>query len=1314
LGGDSIVALRVVTAARRAGFALTSRDVFEAPTPADLALRAVPADALVVAAESPHDALGVVVPTAMVTDLLAQEGAWVDGYAQARVVTLPADLTDAALGAALSELVATHAVLRARVVDDPTYGRTLTVPAEHETEIVLQHCDPDDPAPVQSAYRALDPASGTMVVFVLLVDGPAPRLLIVAHHLVVDAVSWNILLDDLRRLCEQPGSLERPVTSFRTWSRALEAAADLAADDADLWRKVVDPAGAVVLTGRALDPAVDTVAASAVHDITVAPEVFETLSSVVAPALRVGVDEILLAALAAALTAAAEEAGATALVVDVEGHGRESDSIAPELDLSRTVGWLTTLYPLRLDVAGVDLDAVVAGTATAGRLVKRIKEQIREIPDRGIGYGLLTRYRGDHATELTAGPAHPVLFNYLGRIDSAPAAGADGAWTLCPVENSDGVGTLGVSSDPTMPMTHPLEINAAATAVGITAQWRYAAAALRPGVVDRAAELWIELLEGIAVHGRSGSAGGLTPSDVLASVDFDELDELTGRFPSAIDVLPLTPLQQGLMFESTFDTTGHDAYVVQMALDITGDLDPVRLRAAADAVLAAHSQLGSAFTTTDGGRQVAVVATGLSVPWQEVDLSDSAPGDLDRRWTELAVRDRETRFDLDVPPLMRITLVHNGSGQHRMLLTHHHLLFDGWSLPLVIDALLRAYGTGITIGAAPAVAAPARRYRDYLTWLGDRDEAADLAAWTAALAGVSEPTLLASGRALAPGSCVDHTLTVDAEIASGLEKLRRATGVTLNTIVQVAWSLALGAVTGRDEVLFGTAVSGRAADLDGIDAMIGMTVNTIVVRVGLRPAETVAELLRRVQAEQAALQAHHHVGLADLHRITGLDELFDTLVVFENYPGDFTGATAGSGLDVQLRGIDDGTSFPLTLLVLPGEQLELIVKYHPELPAALSTDLVDRFVRVLAQCAVDVGVPVAGVSVLSPVEAAGSVVSDVTAVELLPLGPGVGGSSVLPVLFTEAVAAFGDAVAVSDDAGVSLSFAGVGERVFGCARLLASVGVRSESRVVVLLPRSVESVVASWAVVCAGGAFVPVDVGYPAERVEFMISDVDPVVVVTSSVVAERFSSVLSASGASVVLVDSAEWVSASADAGPVVSVLPGSAAYVIYTSGSTGRPKGIVVSHESIVNLVRWRQSEFPVGVGEVVLQKTSPSFDPAVPEVLWPVLVGARCELIREGGERDLEYLGRRIVDSGAVFVELVPTVMSAMVESGVSLAGSRLRYLSAGGEELTWSVVDRVSSLWSVPVWNTYGPAEAAVEVTSWRADQRSAGSSVPIGL
>ncbi|MGW0028210.1 AMP-binding protein, partial [Rhodococcus sp. NPDC003383] len=371
---------------------------------------------------------------------------------------------------------------------------------------------------------------------------------------------------------------------------------------------------------------------------------------------------------------------------------------------------------------------------------------------------------------------------------------------------------------------------------------------------------------------------------------------------------------------------------------------------------------------------------------------------------------------------------------------------------------------------------------------------------------------------------------------------------------------------------------------------------------------------------------------------------------------------------------------------------------------------------VLAQCAVDVGVRVGGVSVLSSVEAAVSVVSDVSAVGSLPLGPGVGCSSVLPVLFAEAVAAFGDAVAVSSDDGGEVSFARLGERVFGAAGVLAGLGVSAESRVVVLLPRSVESVVASWAVVCAGGAFVPVDVGYPVERVEFMVSDADPVVVVTSSAVAERFSSVLSASGASVVLVDAPEWSRASGSGVPAagVSVVPGSAAYVIYTSGSTGRPKGIVVSHEAIVNLVRWRQSEFPVGVGEVVLQKTSPSFDPAVPEVLWPVLVGARCELIREGGERDLEYLGRRIVSSGAVFVELVPTVMSAMVESGVSLAGSRLRYLSAGGEELTWSVVDRVSASWSVPVWNTYGPAEAAVEVTSWRAGVRSAGSSVPIGL
>jgi len=325
-------------------------------------------------------------------------------------------------------------------------------------------------------------------------------------------------------------------------------------------------------------------------------------------------------------------------------------------------------------------------------------------------------------------------------------------------------------------------------------------------------------------------------------------------------ILPLTPLQEGMFFHSRFDTDAVDVYLVQVTLELTGPLDPARLLAAGAALLARHDNLRCGFRQRRDGGVVQVVAEQVTLPWTETDLTAAANADAE--WARLLDADRAQRFDPVKPPLLRMLLARLGPQRYRLLLTHHHILLDGWSMPILVRELFSLYdGTPLP---------PARPYRDFLSWLGRRDTAAAVAAWRAALSDVDEPALLAP-----PGTGHAQILPeqvraeLPAELGRRLAARARELGVPVNTAVQAAWAIVLGRVTGRDDVLFGQTVAGRPADLAGAEAMIGLFINTIPVRVRTGPAEALGDLLRRVQRDWAALLDHQHLGLAEIRRAAG-------------------------------------------------------------------------------------------------------------------------------------------------------------------------------------------------------------------------------------------------------------------------------------------------------------------------------------------------------------------------------------------------------------------------------------------------------------
>ncbi|MFC3453286.1 amino acid adenylation domain-containing protein [Amycolatopsis speibonae] len=1285
LGGDSILSMQLAARARRSGLTFTAADVFDGKTPERIAQLAEVSTPPEQGRAPQTDGVGEVAWTP-VTRLLGDgvAGPW---FAQWMVVGAPSDLTEKTLLAGFSAVVETHDMLRARVIDGRlVVGERGSVNvAGLVTRVRLDGRSPDEAVAdaARDAVSRLDPSAGVMAQAVWLDAGPDQpgRLLVVAHHLSVDGVSWRVLLSDLQVACEAAAAGRKPVlepvaVSFRRWAGLLkewavspERVGELAA-----WKAIL---------GQEDQPAGKASEGEVRSRSWVVPKA-SALVGRVPVAFHCGVNEVLLAGLAGAVT---RRRGGDAVLVDVESHGRHP---VGGTDLSRTVGWFTSAHPVRLAVAGTDLADALAGGPAAGRLLKLVKEQSRAVPGDGLGYGLL-RYLNDVTGPVLAdSPSPRIGFNYMGRFAAGEKSGVR-AWQP--------VGDIGSSLEAGMGLPHALEANAIVQDLPdgpeLTLMLEWQDGVLDEAEVEQLGQGWLDMLSGLARQADDPAAGGHTGSDfTLVDLEQAEIEALEAEYADAggvTDVLPLSPLQHGLAFHAGYGGDGVDVYTAQAVLELTGPLDLGQLRKSVRGLVDRHANLRAGFRHAASGTAYQVIPGVVEVPVSFVDVAGSA--DPEAEAAAVAAADRARPFDLAKPPLVRFTVVALGPDSHRLVLTNHHILLDGWSTPLLVDELLTLYRDG-----APA---PVNPYREYLAWVRETDRDATISAWRETLSGLPEPTLVAVDREVpvqVPGQMWAER---DEVFADALAARARECGVTVSTMLQAVWGLVLAAITGRDDVVFGAVVSGRPAELPGIETMVGLFINTVPVRVRMRPGHTFAELVREVQDEQIALLAHHHVGLADIQQAAGLGKLFDTLVVYENYPKPAGAAEADQDrLRVQGMTAADATHYPLALAVVPGDTLRLRLEHQPALfTTEQAAAVLARFTRVLEAVVADPRTPLAAVPILSGAEQRELAARNDTAVPVP--------DRTLPESFAAQVAATPEATAViSED--LSLSYAELDARANQLARLLIERGVGPESLVAVMLPRSPELVVTVLAITKTGGAWLPIDPVYPADRVAYILDDAAPALVITTAA--------LTASPAGAVVIDDPETVGdlAGRDSAPVTDadrarpLDPRHPAYLIYTSGSTGRPKAVVVTHRNLANYLFHCGRKYPGLRGRSLLH-SSIAFDLTVTAMLTPFTVGGAVQV---GALEDL--IGT--VDSApAVFLKATPSHLKTL-ETG-SRESAVPGDLLLGGEQLSVDTIAQWRRTYpNTVVVNEYGPTEVTVGCVEYRLEPGQApppGDVVPIG-
>ncbi|WP_426220365.1 non-ribosomal peptide synthase/polyketide synthase [Pseudomonas sp. DWRC2-2] len=1268
LGGDSIISIQVVSRARQAGIRVSPRDLFQYQSVRALALVATREQAAII---DQGPVTGEVIFTPVQQSFFEQAIPVRQHWNQSLLLTPRETLEPARLEAALTQLINHHDALRLRFVQQAdgwrqTHAEPVTTAEVWQTQVAD---DAELAALCDEAQRSLDLELGPLLraALVAMADG-SQRLLLVVHHLAVDGVSWRILLEDLQQVYHN-AALPAKTSAYQLWAQQLQAHALTLDEQLPYWQAQTTSAD---LPCDNPQGSLQNRLGSKV-DIRLSAEHTRQLLQDAPAAYRTQVNDLLLTALARVISRWSEQPAA---LIQLEGHGRED--LFDTVDLSRTVGWFTSLFPVRLQADGE--------LSTA---IKSVKEQLRAVPHKGIGYGLL-RYLGTpDAREALSSLAVPrITFNYLGQFDRQFNESA----LFVPATQGSGQ-----AQDPEAPLANWLTVEGQVYGGELALQWGFSREMFDVATVQRLADDYVAELKALIKHCCDTPAGQVTPSDFpLARLTQSQLDALPIAGPAIADVYPLSPMQQGMLFHTLYEPEA-EAYINQLRLDIDG-LDLLAFGRAWQAALDRHDILRSSF-------HLLGLESAHQVIQRQVDVQLQVIEDIDADFDALAAAERGKGFVLNAAPLFRLMLVRGAGTAWHLIFTSHHILMDGWSNAQLLGEVIAHY-------AGQQVPAPQGQFRDYLGWL--QQQASGEAFWKTSLASLQTPTLLAQAlRVPTDGKgMAGHQVLLEGDFTQALGEFARRQKVTLNTVLQGAWSLLLQRYTGQDCVAFGATVAGRSAPLPGIEQQLGLFINTLPIVSAASPAQSVAGWLNELQALNLSLRDHEHVPLYDIQGWAGQQgsALFDTLLVFENFPvAEALKQGAPAGLVFGRLHNHEQTHYPLTLGIELGASLRLEfgydqARFSAQQVARLSGNLQHLLVQMLTDAQVSLG----NLRLLD----------DVAQRDMLALSQSPGAAqNDLRVHERIAAQAAATPEALAVQAGdARLSYAQLNAHANRLAHRLLALGVGPGQRVGLAARRGPQLIVSLLAVLKSGAAYVPLDPSYPVDRLTYMLSDsrldlllseVGLLADLPQPQGLERLD--FTASGTEL-----ADYPSTN----PVNRAAVADLAYVIYTSGSTGLPKGVAIDHAALGQFCDSAEAYSRLSAADRVLQFATFSFDGFVEQCYPPLCVGAA--LIMRGDELwDAGQLAREIIEQGVTLADLPAAYWYLLAKECAVDPRSlgNLRQVHVGGEAMSVEGLRawHAAGLGDVRLVNTYGPTEATVvsSVHDCQLADASDAFGVPIG-
>ncbi|MGQ3482117.1 amino acid adenylation domain-containing protein, partial [Paenibacillus sp. TY11] len=1172
---------------------------------------------------------------------------------------------------------------------------------------------------IQSSIR-LD--EGPLLKLGLFHCADGDHLLIAVHHLVVDGISWRIVFEDFATGYEQAVQgeairLPYKTDSFSAWAECLSRYANSPAmeSEREYWQNLAQTELASLPKDHERAEGQHSLLRDS-ETVTVAWSEQETrlLLQEAHRAYNTEVNDLLLTALGTALY---NWSGQERVLVNLEGHGREA--IIPDIDITRTVGWFTSQYPVLLDVDG---------KVEVGQRIKRVKEDLRHVPHKGIGYGILKYLSQDANLEaLTFQPE--VSFNYLGQFDQD-------------VDNSDIVFSSHKGGEPisgSFLLEQPLNINGAVTAGVLTLEIRYNSKVYHKENVEKFAGLLQESLREIIVHCASKEQSELTPSDVLfKGLTLEQLEQLaaqTAHVGELEDVYTLSPMQKGMLFHSLMEPES-GAYFQQVSFDLMGSFDMNVFRKSLDVFIQRHEALRTNFHTLQDQEPLQLVFRHKDSELSFEDLRNMEEAERKTYIQSFKLQNQARGFKLDTDTLMRIKVLRTGEETYHLVWSFHHIVMDGWCLSLVTGEVFGTYFTLLEQKQPEFTAVTS--YGEYIKWLERQDERAAKDYWSSYLAGFEQQTLLPGKDVSRKEQAEDDeeyltssaaksseyipeqlTLELDSTCSEAMHRIAKQQWVTINTLIQSIWGLILQKYNNNEDVIFGSVVSGRPTDINGVENTIGLFINTIPVRIQSERNTTFAEVMRKTQEQALASGRYDSFPLYEIQGLTDQKQnLINHIMVFENYPVEQQveqiGEVQPSAFEITNVEVVEQTNYDLDLMVIPDEVFKIIFRYNANVyDRATVKRMQGHVLHVIGQVVENPHIRVDELELVTPEEQA----------QIL----GVWGETVvdypqnqtLSTLFEEQAARTPDQAAVLFGA-ETLTYGELNERANRLARTLRAEGVEADQPVGILVQRSLEMIVGIYAILKAGGAYVPIDPEYPADRIRFMLEDSGARLVLTQSHLAEQAS--LSFDGKMLILDGKDIYHENGSNLEPLAG--PRHVAYVIYTSGSTGKPKGVMVEHHSVINRVLWMHDRYGLSEEDTILQKTAFTFDVSVWELFWWSIVGLKVSLLSVGGEKNPEDIMETIARDGVSTMHFVPAMLHAFLEyveqqplKVVQAKLGTLKHVFASGEALPPQHVARfqrlVSGIAGAKLINLYGPTEATVDVSYFDCEPTEAYAIIPIG-
>lgn len=1342
LGGDSILSIQVVSRARRWGIHFKPKDLFQHQTVRALAaVVSVDTDAStevlpvaeqgLLAGPSPmtpiqHWFFALNVPNpqhwnqAVYLDVLGERNAPVE---------------PPLLEQALQQVIQHHDALRLRFArEGKTWQAEYAVSDDlcggaHRLLLVKRVKDIVAPPPeLESIQRSLDLQRGPLLRGLLLdAANGDQRLVLVIHHMVVDGVSWRILADDLQACYRQlqAGSavqLPTKTTAFRDWAVHLHryAGSDAVPEALAWWQTELDfvetpdlsqvggveaqqPKQSYALpcdfpSGENLEWQANTVT------IRLGAEQTHALLQRAPAAYRTQVNDLLLTALARTLC---RWSGQESALIQLEGHGRDTSEDA--LDLTRTVGWLTSAYPVRLTPDMADRAASIKG----------VKEHLRAIQPRVQSYGPLRYLAAGWVREAMAVlPAPSLALNYLGQVDQGVDRDGLFRWAGTPETGN---------RDPEAPLPNDLSVDGQVQGGELVLHWTYSAARYREETIAGLAEDYLSELTAVIDLCLNEEAGGLTSSDFpLAQLSQTQLDALPIPAAQVEDIYPLTPMQEGLLIHTLLEP-GTGIYYMQDRYRIDSPLDPEQFAAAWQAVVDRHPALRTSFSWDAGEAMVQIVHKTWPAPVDYLDWRDASETDNEQRLQALLKTEREVGFDLLTAPPFHLRLIRIDEARYWFLMSNHHILIDAWCRSLLIEDFFAIY-SALLEGRDPALP-PAPPYRDYIAWLNQQDLEVSRQWWRDNLQDFSAPTPIASDRPLLRehagdsggmqvGDCYSRLGT---EASQQLQTLARQQQLTVNTFAQAAWALVLRRLSGQRDVLFGVTVAGRPTHLPALQQTVGLFINSIPLRVGfpdIGEDGAVSDWLHQLLAHNVELRDHEHLSLVDIQHCSDVpkgEPLFDSLFVFENAPVEVSVLDRARQFNASSDSGRTHTNFPLTAVCYPGDRLGLHISYDQRyFDRDTMEAMLGEFQRLLLALIQGFDGKLGDIPLIGPQERDFLLNDCNNSEHSYPLDSYIR-------LFDEQVATHPEKV-VASCRGEQWRYGELNRYANRLGHTLLGLdcqgaGNLADRPVALLAERGLPLLGMMIATFKAGAAYLPLDPAHPVQRLADMLTRSGAPILVCEQNQVELGYEVLALcpqDSRSTLLIWEDTQQNAVPDHNPGIHGNADSLAYVIYTSGSTGKPKGVMVTQSGMLNNQLSKVPYLNLDESDVIAQTASQCFDISVWQFLAAPLFGGRVAIVPSDIAHNPMALMTHVVEEQITVLESVPSLIQSMLEEERRpLPG--LRWMLPTGEAMPPTLAKRwLERYLDIGLVNAYGPAECSDDVAFFTVTEASAtGSYLPIG-